>query len=498
MKIIQYLPGRNKVPMQSFPATQSWKALCDIIFSSASLDEAIRELQRLGNIDLDGEKDFKGVKFFLDEIKKTKEEIIRRYFLRDPEEQYPNIYEQRKIQELIESMWFGEKSSGTVKSGRPMNSESFNAVSRILDANKIRETSFQANGDEHGYFKKLRDLYSLERDLRRVYLGYDMESIDEYLLKEVLGGDALDRWHMIKNLPFKLLNENFAEKGPTGFSLTSYGLQKITWNILREVFKPSKKNFLPPKMNSFFNTEPYISQGTKPYQFGDHPQIDTSGTLFNALKRTGNKIPVIPLESDFEVYNKEPILNSATVVLLDLSKSMRFERRLTKAKKVTLALCGLVQKRYPKDRVGVVGFSTIPRKISKEEIPFLTFDSHNPYTNMEEAFYLGYKMLSSHKGFRRQVFLITDGEPTAHREGSAIFFQSPSHPATLQKTLQSADALKRQRINLSIFLLSNEKGNIQFMNEMARRASGNIFHLQPEDLGRCLFMDYLERKRKWI
>jgi len=32
---------------------------------------------------------------------------------------------------------------------------------------------------------------------------------------------------------------------------------------------------------------------------------------------------------------------------------------------------------------------------------------------------------------------------------------------------------------------------------MARRSSGRIFHLHPADLGRCMLMDYLDKKQRW-
>ena len=120
----------------------------------------------------------------------------------------------------------------------------------------------------------------------------------------------------------------------------------------------------------------------------------------------------------------------------------------------------------------------------------------NPYTNMEEAIDLSQKILSRHKGYRKQVFIITDGEPTAHREKGYLFFQFPPHPKTLTKTLKRIQGLARQDIEISIFLLSREKERVQFVHQMAQSCGGRIFHIEPEDLGWCLLMDYVDKKSK--
>jgi uncharacterized protein with von Willebrand factor type A (vWA) domain len=115
---------------------------------------------------------------------------------------------------------------------------------------------------------------------------------------------------------------------------------------------------------------------------------------------------------------------------------------------------------------------------------------------METALEVAKKTLSLHKNLRRQILLITDGEPTAHREKGYTFFQFPPHPKTLQKTLRAIQSLKPQNISLSVFLLSQEKSNIRFADDMSKKSSGRVFHLSPHDLGKCVLMDYIDKKKK--
>ena len=142
-------------------------------------------------------------------------------------------------------------------------------------------------------------LENLEKALKRVYWGYDLNSIDEKLLEELLGTDSLENWQMIKNLNSLMLNQGLIERGSSGLNLTSLGMQKAARNILKEIFKPRKNDPLSRRLNSDLSTEPYLTEGTRPYRFGDPPLIDTCQSLLNAIKRTGTRLPVQLKESDY-------------------------------------------------------------------------------------------------------------------------------------------------------------------------------------------------------
>ena len=471
MKLIHYQPTREPIKLNEPQVPFPIEALSQVIFQHTSLEEALEELRREGYIDLNGEKVLKGIKDLLKIIKSIRKETCNN---QPPAESPPSIAD----------------GDGPVKSGVSMNNNSTGGSARFLSLSPQEALSLSAD-----HFYKLE---SLEKDLKRVYWGYDLNSIDEKLLEELLGTESLANWQIIKRLNPLMLGQGLAEQGSSGLKLTSLGMQKIAWNILKEIFKPRKNDPLSRRLSSELSMEPYLTEGTRPYRFGDPPLIDTCQSLLNAIKRTGTRLPVQLRESDFAVFKKEIISRSATVILLDLSKSMRFGNRYIAAKKVALALFELVRKRYPKDRIAVVGFSTKAYKIKNSEVPFLTWDETNPYTNMEEALDISQKILSLHKGYRRQVFLITDGEPTAHREKGYLFFQFPPHPKTLFKTLKRFKILSQHNIDTSIFLLSEEKERVNFVHEMARRCGGRVFHIQAGELGRCLLMDYIKKKIRWI
>jgi len=493
MKVITYRPlspdEQLNFPGAPFPV----KALADAVHKNQSLQEALEELQKEGYRDEQGEKLFIGIKDLMEEVKKLKEQLAGLLPHDDPARRKGS---QRQLSHNDESLYYLPGQDGPPLSGKPMDGASLQALARLLRDASRKEKLIACEAlmlADH-----LHTIETLEKDLKRVYWGFDLESIDEELLGEVLGEDSLKHWQMIKNLAAHMVREGVAREVPSGLRLTSQGLQKIAWHILKEIFKPRKTDPAANRRQPRRSSEPPAAHETRPYQFGDPLHLDLSRSVLNAVRRAGMELPVRISAQDFIVYDQEPFSRSATVLLIDVSKSMRFEDRYIAAKKVALALYELSRRRYPQDRVAVVTFSMEARKIRTEEIPFLFWDETNPYTNMEAALDAARKTLALHKGFRRQIFLITDGEPTAHCERGTVFFQFPPHQKTLQRTLSAVESLARHKISLSVFLLSQEKSSVRFVDEMAKRAQGRVFHISPSDLGQCVLLDYIDKKRKYI
>ncbi len=497
MKVSCYLPAAENSASSEKAKTELniEEGLSDIIFHSTNIEEAIKELQREGYDSKSGPA-FYGINWILHQIKLEQVEALKTFFLKNSQETCFNNTGIKNINQIIDSFQPDSDSTGPVKTGSPLNSSSFQAFSRLLSDDPDQPIPLEKQRQLYEHITKLK---TLEKEMRRVYWGYDLNSIDENRLKELLGPEPLAAWKKIKSVPAILIKNDLAERAASKLSLTTKGLQKITRNILKEIFDSGNKKLPLQNINPSTHYHPYITQQTKQYEFGDDFQIDTVRTILNTFRRTSHTgLPVYPEEQDFEVFKKEPIVKSATVVLLDLSKSMRFQQRYVAAKKVAFTLYGLVRSRYSRDQISVICFSTTSRPVSMQEIPFLKLNSRAPYTNMEEALRMADHSLSQYRNYRRQVFIITDGVPTAHRRGRSLFFQSPPHITTLHKTMQAAEILRRREVSLSIFLLAQEKSGVQFMHEMAKKTGGRVFHLEPENLGRCLLMDYLSRKKELL
>jgi len=494
MKLYTYHPGSGPIAESDFDDSDPMAALAKIIYRHEGLEMAIKELQRRGVKDDSGKSLFVGLRDLLEELQKKKKDALHDLGLEAMDQ---SVLE--KISEFAEALPYGDEARGTFTSAAQHLPETMIPLAQYLDDRLNRDGQKLSVREAQLLAGRIKDMDRLEKTLASVRWGNAFENIDDRLLESVMGSDALLKWQAIQNLPQTLLERGLISKSRNQVSFTPAGLQKTAWNMLKETVKPARNEKLLRRLSAGLNTEPYLIAGTRPYQFGDQLQIDTSTSLMNTLKRTGGRSPLRMTEEDLEVYEKEPILRTATAILIDFSKSMKYQDRYRAAKKVAMALIGLIRTRYVQDRIIVVGFSTSARLIPEHEIPFLPFDNMNPATNFEEAFAIGQHALSRMKGYRRQMFLITDGEPTAHREGGQLFIQYPPAPETLRRTMAALDALTRQKISLSIFLLSqvDEEERVGFMHEMARRCSGRIFHLHPADLGSCMLMDYLDKKQRW-
>ena len=108
---------------------------------------------------------------------------------------------------------------------------------------------------------------------------------------------------------------------------------------------------------------------TKPYEFGDPFNLHIERTVRNAVGRQGPGTPVRLQPDDFEVERTEHLVRSSTVLMLDLSLSMPMRDNFLPAKKVAMALHSLISSRFPRDYLGIVGFSEVARALTARPAP---------------------------------------------------------------------------------------------------------------------------------
>ena len=155
---------------------------------------------------------------------------------------------------------------------------------------------------------------------------------------------------------------------------------------------------------------------------------------------------------DFEVERTENLTRSSTVLMLDLSLSMPMRDNFLAAKKVAMALHSLISSQFPRDFLGIVGFSEVARELKPEQLPEVSWDFVYG-TNMQHAFLLSRRLLARQTG-TKQIIMITDGEPTAHIEPDGeVFFNYPPVPETVEATLREVARCTRDGIRINTFML---------------------------------------------
>jgi uncharacterized protein with von Willebrand factor type A (vWA) domain len=164
------------------------------------------------------------------------------------------------------------------------------------------------------------------------------------------------------------------------------------------------------------------------------------------------------------------------------------------AKRVAMALHSLISSQFPRDYLGIVGFSEVAREIRPQDLPGVMWDFVYG-TNMQHAFMLARRLLGRQYG-TKQIVMITDGEPTAHiLDDGEVFFNYPPVRATVDATLAEVVRLTRENIRLNTFALDATGHLRNFVEKITELNRGRAFFTTPENLGDYVLVDFIEHRR---
>ncbi|MBC8645892.1 MAG: VWA domain-containing protein [Thermoanaerobaculia bacterium] len=281
-------------------------------------------------------------------------------------------------------------------------------------------------------------------------------------------------------------------------ALSAGGERRIRRAALEEIFTSLSK------AGAGYHAIPRAGSGgellpeTRPYEFGDNPTaIDGTRTIGNAVRRDAESIALTP--DDFEVHEEEHLTSCATVLAIDISHSMILygEDRFTPAKKVALALVELIQSKYPKDSIEVILFGDDARRVPISEISKTQVGPF--HTNTKAGLLLARKILQHRKNPNKQVFLITDGKPSAIWERGRLY----KNPFGLDlkivnRTLEEADACRRDGITITTFMIATDSYLVDFVDKLTKINRGRAYYASPYNLAEFLFTDYIRNRKKFL
>ena len=104
---------------------------------------------------------------------------------------------------------------------------------------------------------------------------------------------------------------------------------------------------------------------------------------------------------------------------------MSWAGRFPAAKRVALAMDQLIRSSFPRDHFSVVGFSTQAREISIRELPEVSWDVSDPFTNLQDGLRIAERLIRQFPCSSPQIIVITDGQPTAYYEDSQLRVEWP-------------------------------------------------------------------------
>jgi uncharacterized protein with von Willebrand factor type A (vWA) domain len=345
--------------------------------------------------------------------------------------------------------------------------------------------------------QELGDIDQLENLLRGATSPGALAEVDLDRARDLLGDDAAQSLDRMSELARQLEEAGLIENKEGRFELTPRGIRRIGQNALSDLFKKLDTDKVGRHEVERSGAGHERDYDTKPYEFGDPFNLNIERTVRNAVRRTGRGTPVRLLPEDFEVERTEQMVRSSTVLMLDLSLSMPMRDNFLPAKKVAMALHSLISSQYPRDYLGIVGFSEVARELKAEQLPEVSWDFVYG-TNMQHAFQISRQLLARETG-TKQIIMITDGEPTAHiTERGDVFFNYPPVKETVDATLREVARCTRDGIRINTFMLDATEHLQQFIEKLTELNRGRAFFTTPETLGDYVLVDFIEQKRKLL
>jgi uncharacterized protein with von Willebrand factor type A (vWA) domain len=345
---------------------------------------------------------------------------------------------------------------------------------------------------------EIEALKSLEQSL----FSRSLDEVDADQLEALLGAESAEHFEKLREMISTLRDAGYIKSAQGAVALSPRGARKLGQLALREIYKSIDFGGIGSHDCDRRGPCEVDLLSSKPYAFGDPMHIDVAGTVRNALRRSP-KLPMKLSPEDLEVHEAGYASRSATVLLLDMSWSMSWEGRFAAAKKVAMAMETLMRTRHPRDYFAIVGFYTRAEQVHPRDLPEVTWNMGDPFTNLQDGLRMGSDLLARQSGRNKTLIVITDGQPTAYFADGRLFCEWPmslgglSTRATVE-TLKEVHRVTRRGIRINTFMLDDSPPLTAFVEKMTAINRGRAFYSTPEQLGRFLLVDYVGKRRKVI
>jgi Ca-activated chloride channel family protein len=233
---------------------------------------------------------------------------------------------------------------------------------------------------------------------------------------------------------------------------------------------------------------------SRAYEFGDTLNLDVSETLFNAVRRDGAQVPI-------EIGYQDLMVHQANTNLLTFGRhadccwhGLYGEDRFTPAKRVAMALSHLIRTQF--QAIHCIWFSstTVP-KFTRRTRPRTSRPLH---TNTRGSH--GQRILLRQRKDMRQIFMITDGKPSALTLEDGRIYKNAFglDPFVVSETLEEVSKCKRANIMINTFMLATDYSLVNFVQKITQMCRGKAYFTTPQNLGQYLLMDFMQRKTRHI
>jgi len=368
-----------------------------------------------------------------------------------------------------------------------------NGLGQRVDFHGTEELTLEGALAQLGRLRRLDELTDQIDDVRSPAA---LDEIDPDELREFLDRDAADELRALQELSRALEQAGYAERNGNRLTLTPRGARRVGQKVLDELFARLRRDDFGGHGRQATGAVGERGEGSRAYEFGRPFDLHLGRTMANALAR-GERAPNIRLvPADFEIYDVDDTTRAATVLLVDMSRSMLLRGCFLAAKKVAMALDMLIRTRYPHDELHVVGFAYYAREIAPSALASLSWHGYEYGTNLQHGLMLARQLLGRSHAANRSVVVITDGEPTAHFENGQVEFSYPPTRETVRQTLREVARCTREGITINTFMLERSRALAEFVERMTKLNRGRAFFATPERLGEYVLVDYVGRRSR--
>ncbi len=370
---------------------------------------------------------------------------------------------------------------------------------------------YRFGGDEplglEGALAQMADLQALdalEAQIDGIDGPADLAGVDRERVAELLGDEAAEDLDALDALARQLERAGYLTRDGDRLELTPRGSRRIGQKVLDDLFARLRRDAFGGHRVERGGRGGERDETTKPYEFGDPFHLELRRTMANALtreenapgRRAGRGVTLTP--ADFEVFRTEQTTRTATVLLVDMSRSMLLRGCFVAAKKVAVALDTLIRTQFPRDDLAIVGFAYYAREIRSQALAQLSWHGYEYGTNLQHALMLARRILARSHGANKEIVVITDGEPTAHIEDGQVEFNYPPTRRTITETLREVQRCTKDGITINTFMLERSKALADFVALMTRLNRGRAFYAEPEHLGEYVLVDFVSRRTRTV
>ena len=353
----------------------------------------------------------------------------------------------------------------------------------------------------------MRQMEAMSKMMRDLMEG-DFESLPMDQLSELLGDDAAQSIMILRDLENSLQRAGYVREGEGGIELTPRAIRRLGELALENIYSELQRSGPGSHPSHHKGISTLVPERTRRHSFGEPAHLDAIGTLRNAVRRRAQQgssitVPVELDPDDLEVFDTDQLTETTTVLLLDMSWSMSWSDRWPAAKRVAIALDHLIRTRFPRDHFFVVGFYTRARQLHVKELPELSWNMSDPFTNLQEGLQVAQRLIDRHPSSNTQIIVITDGQPTAYFVDGELRVEWPNgyggtSPRANRETLREVRRVTKRGITINTFMLDDAPELVRFVEAMTRINKGRAFYTTPGNIGQYVMVDYLGKKKRHI